>query len=434
MTGVIRELFGQAPPARHAPKPPARARLRLETLDRRDVPYAIADLALPTGVLGITCDFAADTVAVTESPIFGVGLIISGVSRVTLNGQPFGPALPPTLVRSIKVSLNGGNDSFTVSRSPMLLLNSSWVPNPYLGILTGINVDAGPGDDTINLAGTISTPVTVEGGLGNDTITGGSGDDHLYGGEGDDRVTGGDGDDTVYGNAGVDALFGEAGNDSLKDTDAWSWLDGGAGNDTLRAGPQARRVDGGAGLDDVLLLTSTADDPTYLPAGSNGCGAWAAAAILRYDGVNITPADFYQQVRSFGSVITDVSGATTPNVLMDRLHDYRSTATMERLAQSGLTQQQCMDRLAGIVQSGKPVIVGGLLGGDIFAPHWLVVTGMNERTGEVYANSNGWHDTWSQDMFRRFWFFDSTWTWYLNAAGFNPGMAVYIPNPSHLDR
>ena len=52
-----------------------------------------------------------------------------------------------------------------------------------------------------------STPLTVDGGLGDDVAIGGEGDDTLLGNDGDDVLIGGPGTDVLDGGAGEDTLI-----------------------------------------------------------------------------------------------------------------------------------------------------------------------------------------------------------------------------------
>jgi Ca2+-binding RTX toxin-like protein len=94
--------------------------------------------------------------------------------------------------------------------------------------VSGFEVNADAGDDQVRVAPSVSIPVTLRGGAGNDTLVGGSGADRLYGGPGNDKLVGGDGDDVLVGGPGADQLFGGPGNDVLK---------GGPGADTISGGP-----------------------------------------------------------------------------------------------------------------------------------------------------------------------------------------------------
>jgi len=113
-------------------------------------------------------------------------------------------------------------------------------------LVAGFEVNGGAGDDSVSIASAIELPVTMRGGLGNDTLIGGSGPDKLVGGEGNDKLSGRGGSDMIFGGRGSDELFGGAGNDVLRggplDT-----LHGGEGHNTLIRGgvllpSSARRV------------------------------------------------------------------------------------------------------------------------------------------------------------------------------------------------
>jgi hypothetical protein len=89
---------------------------------------------------------------------------------------------------------------------------------------TSINVDMGGLNDTF-MAPTVTVPIAVAGGNGNDTLRGGAGPDVLAGGAGNDDLNG---------LGGVDDYFGELDNDTIEATD---------GN--------AERISCGAGTDSV---------------------------------------------------------------------------------------------------------------------------------------------------------------------------------------
>jgi hypothetical protein len=71
------------------------------------------------------------------------------------------------------------------------------------------------GDDTIQVAGSLTLPTLLFGGDGNDTVKGGSGNNILVGGAGNDSLTGGSGRDLLIGGAGADTLTGNGDDDIL---------------------------------------------------------------------------------------------------------------------------------------------------------------------------------------------------------------------------
>jgi hemolysin type calcium-binding protein len=99
--------------------------------------------------------------------------------------------------------------------------------------ISGFEVNAGGGDDTVGVAGNVPVPVTMRGGGGADRLTGGGGPDKLIGGPGNDRLAGRGGADALYGGSGDDVLYGGSGNDAL-------W--GGPGQDSLVGGSGANEL------------------------------------------------------------------------------------------------------------------------------------------------------------------------------------------------
>ena len=113
------------------------------------------------------------------------------------------------------------------------------VPTAFAGSLT---IDGGTGNDQIEVRGSQTTAMTLNGaagddtllgGLGAETINGGSGNDILFGGSGNDRINAGAGHDLIQGNTGDDTLVGNGGDDSIIGGAGRDVLTGGAGNDTL---------------------------------------------------------------------------------------------------------------------------------------------------------------------------------------------------------
>ncbi len=82
---------------------------------------------------------------------------------------------------------------------------------PAAGI-TRITVDAGDGNDTVVVGGTV--PAVIRGGTGNDALTGGNGKDLLIGGPGNDTLTGSGADDVLVGGPGADVMAGGDGWDT----------------------------------------------------------------------------------------------------------------------------------------------------------------------------------------------------------------------------
>jgi Ca2+-binding RTX toxin-like protein len=76
-------------------------------------------------------------------------------------------------------------------------------------------VYAGPGNDDVSVAGSITLPAWLYGGDGNDRLKGGNGPNVLIGGAGDDLLVGGSGRDLLIGGTGADRMIGNGGDDIL---------------------------------------------------------------------------------------------------------------------------------------------------------------------------------------------------------------------------
>jgi Ca2+-binding RTX toxin-like protein len=106
-----------------------------------------------------------------------------------------------TSTERFQVNGLGGNDSITA--------------NAGVGALTLLSIDGGVGNDTVSGS---DGPDLIVGGDGNDVLNGGGGDDRIIGGTGTDTMNGGAGDDTLVWNNGdgTDVINGDAGNDDVE--------------------------------------------------------------------------------------------------------------------------------------------------------------------------------------------------------------------------
>jgi hypothetical protein len=89
-------------------------------------------------------------------------------------------------------------------------------------------VDAGAGDDRVEMPPTLPKAAQLGGGAGNDVLLGGKGKDLLLGGAGDDQLAGGLGADMLFGGEGADVLNGGPQNDLLVGAAASFEADAGA--------------------------------------------------------------------------------------------------------------------------------------------------------------------------------------------------------------
>jgi Ca2+-binding RTX toxin-like protein len=197
-------------------------------------------LALVTGALALGAGQAdaAITQSVQERTLTVTG--DAAADRLALRI----PAADPT-----KLQLDVGDDGtaeFTIPRSTV----------------DAIRVLAGAGNDTVRvddaaLRAPASTPISIDGQAGADT---------LLGGRSADQLTGGDGDDAVEGNGGNDAIALGAGNDRA------TW-DPGDGMD---------KVDGGDGFDRVAVDGTDAADQLRVLADGTRVRLMRAGATAVY--------------------------------------------------------------------------------------------------------------------------------------------------------
>src|SRR5437763_286877 len=135
-------------------------RLNVERLETRTVPAVTASLA--AGTLTVTGDAARDHIDV---------FINQGQLVVRDHGQVVGNFNPAAV--------------------------------------TAINVQADGGNDVVHIGDTVTQPVTINGGAGNDKLGGGPGNDTLLGGTGRDLLQGRRGADALDGGPGADKLVHE---------------------------------------------------------------------------------------------------------------------------------------------------------------------------------------------------------------------------------
>jgi hypothetical protein len=179
---------------------------------------------------------------------------------------------------------------FTVS-------NGAW-NTTVAGVFASIVVHGGKGNDVVIIDPSITTPVSLFGGLGDDTLTGGAGDDNLYGQGGTDNLIGGAGNDVLVnigdsrgdiatGGEGLDSFWtGTGKSEQITDASA-DEIAGGAvhrvasfrGFSTMRRGaPRANRIsldlNGGdladPAVDDGAVYANFASDPLFASTGPSG--------------------------------------------------------------------------------------------------------------------------------------------------------------------
>ena len=279
------------------------------------------------------------------------------VGTLFANNREVRVPLSAITTRRLLVELNGGNDSFTVAALPITVFT--------LG-------------------------VSVQGGLGNDTLTGGAGSETLSGDGGNDSIVAGAGDDVLIGGAGIDTLDGGAGTaDRLEEfsdgnltlsnsqligieTDVLRNLErvrltGGATAQTFNASAFTGNVTLiGSGGDDVLIggggadLLSGGDDNDLLTGG-------AGADILQGDG----GSDKLVETGKTTALTLTLSDSALTGLGGDVLSDVESAQlTGSTVADTLNAQGFTLGSVTLLGLGGKDVLIGGsrddsLDGGDL---------------------------------------------------------------------
>jgi parallel beta-helix repeat protein len=166
---------------------------------------------------------------------------------VALEADPWNPRFKALVVRGTRdadtIVVRMGRGAITLEANGAAM--GTFRMNQFSRVL----VDAGAGDDRVEMPPLLTKSVLLNGGDGNDVLVGGKGKDVLLGGSGDDRLAGGLGNDMLFGGDGADVL------------------DGGAQNDLLVASGTSFEADSGA----LLRLSLAKNSPkAYLKLSKKG--------------------------------------------------------------------------------------------------------------------------------------------------------------------
>lgn len=187
--------------------------------------------------------------------------LLSRWSGVVLHGGDGDDFIDGHWNRDADIDGGAGNDTIEagggLDGSPAKPVRGGAGNDHILGQGSRDYVDAGPGDDTVDLGD--GDGGWAQGGTGNDTMTSGTTEDTvLSGGAGRDELTlrevgstadGGADDDTLTGSLWDDQLDGGGGNDTARAGEGDDALTGGDGNDSLFGEEGADVCSGGAGTD-----------------------------------------------------------------------------------------------------------------------------------------------------------------------------------------
>jgi Ca2+-binding RTX toxin-like protein len=271
---------------------------------------------------------------------------------------------------TVEVQWGNYKKEFTVTGT--IYVNNAGQGDDYLdfrGVKSAVNVDGGPGNDTIYfsdgngsvvhggpgndtiVASDSATGVKVYGDDGNDTLTAGSVAIAIYG----DDETSGTGRDTITGSPEADHLYGGGDADSIDARDGEDYVEGGAGNDTIECGAGRDFVLGGGGSDklrgsrdDDILDGGDGDDEIYGGAGNDLLlGGNGSDKLYGHGGVDLLIGDQAGSVNSITFTYANLGSLA---------------AAVGAIGTSGVT-------VKGITGNGNDFLVGGgnidvLFGGD----------------------------------------------------------------------
>ena len=268
----------------------------------------------------------ADTINLAES---------GGTITATLNGTPF--AFNVDQYSRIVVTARAGDDLITATTvtSPLLVKGGGGNDTVFGGFASD-TIRGGGGLDT--LVGAAGDDL-LNGGNSRDTILGGNGADEILGGRGLDTLDGGAGDDSIKGEGGLDTLIGSSGDDTLQGGDGRDVIQGdggddsisgGAGNDTIFGGAGSDSVVGGSGQDRIfgeadgdLLIGGSGDDTVI---GGDGrdvvTGGTDSDVVEGNDGEDVLIAGRISlSVVNMASILAEWNSARTYQQRVDNIHD-----------------------------------------------------------------------------------------------------------------
>ena len=225
-----------------------RVRLNLNRLEDRSVPAVTA--AFAGGVLTVSGDAVDNDIRVEL--VSGKVAVFENATTTHDTVAITGAGAGITLAALTKTVVNAGDGDDRIEIQATI--NK---PAELNGDLGSDNLIGGKGNDKI-ITGTDAIGDTADGGEGNDSIVGGDGDDFLTGGKGNDTIVGGDGVNNLIGGEGNDSLTGGIDTDDIFGGEGADFISGGDGDDRLRGDePLSKKggndiILGGAGLDIIV--------------------------------------------------------------------------------------------------------------------------------------------------------------------------------------
>jgi Ca2+-binding RTX toxin-like protein len=206
-------------------------------------------------------------------------VFISQLAPGVIQVELFGKKKQYNNVTSVHVNTGSGNDYVFIDPS----------------VTVPVFVDLGAGDDMADVgSGGTNNSINIWGGTGQDTINGGSGIEQIFGGSGDDYLTGGNGADVMYGGTGSDVIDGGGGADTMYGEDGdesfvWSSGDG-----------QDAVMSGGGGVNSLSIIGDNTGNSVSLAANGSNFTATIDGAALNPTNVS----SFFANLNGGADVVT----------------------------------------------------------------------------------------------------------------------------------
>src|SRR3954454_18449018 len=197
------------------------------------------------------------------------------------------------------VEVNGGNgaEQFTTTANGTRVRFDRLTPAPFaidIGTSENLTLNANGGDDKFSATGNLAALIklTIDGGLGNDTLLGSNGNDTILGGDGNDFVDGQQGNDTAFLGTG---------------NDTFQW-DPGDGSDT---------VEGQDGADKMAFNGANIAENMDVSANGGRVRFTRNIAAIVMDLNDVESIDVKALGGADNLVVNDVSGTDLTNVSAD---------------------------------------------------------------------------------------------------------------------
>jgi Ca2+-binding RTX toxin-like protein len=213
------------------------------------------------GEIAFNVDLGGGGDTLTVEGTKGNDTIAVGTLGVALNTTG---ALDVSVANDPQITVNGGLGNDTVTAQGGYGAGTQYASLNEL-LLFGVSERGSGGiDETNTITGRDGRDYIVGGGTGLQTLSGLGGDDALFAGNGyfaggPAVLSGGDGNDTLGGEIYDDTIDGGAGDDQIHGSGGNDTLHGGDGNDTLNGETGRDTVDAGAGNDYIIADDHEAD-------------------------------------------------------------------------------------------------------------------------------------------------------------------------------